>query len=713
LNGAVAIEIEVNQAFLEGNRREMNSMKQILSTRAKGIRASAIALVVVVVFSAQANAATTIGYWALDGIPSVSAALPGANAIPTSFSADTGSGTLYIAPDHTGNAGTGVKGNVDDATGTTVNTPVPNFIGPNTAEAFLNGVTGNVLVGNGGYIEVQFTMSGQSNIGVSYATYASGTSAFNNNQWSYSTDGVNFTNFGGAVTTTAPLGSNHITTGGYSLVGPLIASGLDGFSGTAYLRYTFNGASGTQATPLNRIDNLLLQSGASPPAPSNSASLPQPGDIVFGLNNSDSTNTLELVRGSAVPSGGVRYPGPWQTTPFIQSVEFDNKGGVSHNAHGNLLGVDFGATATGGLIYSMATTGSNPAPAGQLIGNTQLASGNVGQSGAGGCGAGPCLTGVTLSRLAGLSVSPDNTKVAVVGTDTGRVLVYDYTAGDSQGAGASLLNGRESASGNLNTGNTQGTTWKSDSSKVIAFSASGNLIEVDPTTMVTTDVGVATSDVTTPFLNSAFTSLAYRPDISPYLYALWSGFAVAASPQSQTRLYVFDPANNYSLLTTQVSGGVPGVDLSGSSQTGREIALDKDGNLFIGGFDSTITYLPAADFATPASIAAIANDSSTFYYGSTYDAAAFTGLDIGSGSAGLTGDYNGDGKVDAADYVIWRKTNINGAQGYTDWRTNFGNGTPGSGSSLAHSAVVGVPEPASIALLLIGLVGVCWRRRGA
>jgi hypothetical protein len=43
------------------------------------------------------------------------------------------------------------------------------------------------------------------------------------------------------------------------------------------------------------------------------------------------------------------------------------------------------------------------------------------------------------------------------------------------------------------------------------------------------------------------------------------------------------------------------------------------------------------------------------------------------GSAGLTGDYNGNGEVDAADYVVWRKTNINGQQGYDDWRANFDN----------------------------------------
>ncbi len=62
-------------------------------------------------------------------------------------------------------------------------------------------------------------------------------------------------------------------------------------------------------------------------------------------------------------------------------------------------------------------------------------------------------------------------------------------------------------------------------------------------------------------------------------------------------------------------------------------------------------------------------------------------------AAGLTGDYNGDGKVDAADYVVWRKTNINGQQGYDDWRANFGRSAPGSGGGTA------VPEPATPVLL--------------
>jgi hypothetical protein len=76
-----------------------------------------------------------------------------------------------------------------------------------------------------------------------------------------------------------------------------------------------------------------------------------------------------------------------------------------------------------------------------------------------------------------------------------------------------------------------------------------------------------------------------------------------------------------------------------------------------------------------------------------------------------TGDYNGDWRVDAADYVIWRKTlgatsdlvangNKSGAStylidaaDYNAWRANFGFGSSGSGTGAA------VPEPATYLLL--------------
>lgn len=94
-----------------------------------------------------------------------------------------------------------------------------------------------------------------------------------------------------------------------------------------------------------------------------------------------------------------------------------------------------------------------------------------------------------------------------------------------------------------------------------------------------------------------------------------------------------------------------------------------------------------------------------------FDDITVNGL-VASVSPGLTGDYNGDGSVDAADYVEWRRNNINGQQGYDDWRANFGNALPGSGSGSLASAVA-APEPTAwlLAAMALGAVGVSRRRQ--
>jgi hypothetical protein len=74
----------------------------------------------------------------------------------------------------------------------------------------------------------------------------------------------------------------------------------------------------------------------------------------------------------------------------------------------------------------------------------------------------------------------------------------------------------------------------------------------------------------------------------------------------------------------------------------------------------------------------------------------------------LAGDFNTDGKVDAADYVVWRKGAAAPAD-YNAWRAHFG-ATVGSGSGATGSASA-VPEPVSIALLLTALVGLALSRR--
>jgi hypothetical protein len=79
------------------------------------------------------------------------------------------------------------------------------------------------------------------------------------------------------------------------------------------------------------------------------------------------------------------------------------------------------------------------------------------------------------------------------------------------------------------------------------------------------------------------------------------------------------------------------------------------------------------------------------------------------------GDYNDDHKVDAADYVLWRKSpNTYGGNpaGYNTWRANFGQ-PPGRGLGTAASASAVVPEPTATFLLLSTVAGLSFLRRSA
>ena len=90
---------------------------------------------------------------------------------------------------------------------------------------------------------------------------------------------------------------------------------------------------------------------------------------------------------------------------------------------------------------------------------------------------------------------------------------------------------------------------------------------------------------------------------------------------------------------------------------------------------------------------------------------------------GLAGDYNLNGTVDAADYIVWRKTlgqtgfalaadgNTNNqidADDFNVWRANFGQ-TAGSGSGASGNATI--PEPGTQLMLLTGILMMRSRRR--
>jgi hypothetical protein len=93
-------------------------------------------------------------------------------------------------------------------------------------------------------------------------------------------------------------------------------------------------------------------------------------------------------------------------------------------------------------------------------------------------------------------------------------------------------------------------------------------------------------------------------------------------------------------------------------------------------------------------------------------------------TATVAGDYNEDGRVDAADYVVWRKTLgeavpvFSGADGngngmvdqadYNFWRTRFGQPLV-RGTASADGGPV--PEPSAVVLLVAAsaALGANWR----
>ena len=82
------------------------------------------------------------------------------------------------------------------------------------------------------------------------------------------------------------------------------------------------------------------------------------------------------------------------------------------------------------------------------------------------------------------------------------------------------------------------------------------------------------------------------------------------------------------------------------------------------------------------------------------------GVNSVSLSVALAGDFNGDGAVDTADYVVWRKglETTYMQSDYDLWRPHFGQST---GSAVAAP----VPEPNCLVLALLGIVATHVRRR--
>jgi hypothetical protein len=327
----------------------------------------------------------------------------------------------------------------------------------------------------------------------------------------------------------------------------------------------------------------------------------QGGDIALGLSQADPTKTAELIR------AGVKYAS-WSGQAYVQSMEFDNAGGVAHSASGNLLALDFGTLAGGGRLVNLATDSSNGSQVLYLWDGSD--------------------PNIPKTRINGLSVSPGNQYVAATGPDGVPPYLYvlEYNAGPTVGTGLGASIGTAWKFDALATTGSLGTAWL-DSDTILLYCLS--FVSGD-TVLSTIDFDGAGGFTQTQRLSitvgtlsptSVFTDVEYNPAVSPYVFCMYSDLTTSVST---TKLTVVDPAT-----WTQVNQ----ITLSGSLQTGREIALGPDGNLYLGQYAGSSAPTPRVYIdQLDASLAASWTDNSSLDYYMANPApgisANFSGLDV-------------------------------------------------------------------------------------
>ncbi len=163
-------------------------------------------------------------------------------------------------------------------------------------------------------------------------------------------------------------------------------------------------------------------------------------------------------------------------------------------------------------------------------------------------------------------------------------------------------------------------------------------------------------------------------------------------------------------LGTPTTGDKINVTLAGGlTLNGGTVNLINAGGLGAGAY-TLIDY--AATLGGAVGNLALGTQPAGFSY-SLVNNAGSTSIDLMVSLAGVPGDYNNNGSVDAADYVLWRKGGplanevdnpgtVN-AHDYTEWRSRFGNSGSGTGSGAtgSASASAAVPEPNATTLCVL------------
>ncbi len=396
---------------------------------------------------------------------------------------------------------------------------------------------------------------------------------------------------------------------------------------------------------------------------------PVKDDIAVGLSVS---NALETVR--LYTPGGAQKIDAWDAFTFAQSVEWDNSAGLLHNPDGRLLAVNFGTLALGGSIYIYQSGAANGWGGVLAFGCTAAAT----------CGpltfASPGLLGIP-SRLGGLSISPDNTSIAVVGSDSGQVYAFDYDAGTS-----SLSNPRQSDALPVPlAGGTSGTVWLDDNT-IFGVSPDGNMVTADANAATLTPVSVGVLPGA-PVAGSRLAAATYTPQIAGFIYVSISDFQVATGITTN-RLYALNPT------TFAVVAGP--IDFSTSHPTSREIALASNGDLYFSTFDGNgVPPNPEGGiFRVPnvTNPGAILPNSSVQVVLFGIPNSSFNGIDVACAEPveGCYPDCNGSGTLTIADFICFQGEFVAGNLAYADCN-NSGNLTIADFICFQGAFVAGCP----------------------
>lgn len=195
--------------------------------------------------------ATLIAGWDFQTTTTGGTAAAAAPNSPTVYSANFGTGTLYL--NGTNGASTWVTATSGNETSSFGGTAVNAGSGFSTVTSGASSLTVLNSTANIKSMVFKFSMTGLKDLIASYATQNSGT-GFTSHKWEYGTDGVNWT----TVQTLTPLPTS------YAVRTLTTITGLDG-TANAYLRLTVNGA--TSAAGNNRLDNIQLNATTNTATP--------------------------------------------------------------------------------------------------------------------------------------------------------------------------------------------------------------------------------------------------------------------------------------------------------------------------------------------------------------------------------------------------------------------------------------------------------------